>query len=103
MEISKKREQEKELVSLMIRIYCRKKHGGKPLCKECATKDICQFNILKCPYVKYCAELGCPELAHIFCNNDIYAYGSLEGIQFLRTQTLGTGGEKCDFLLKRSR
>ena len=68
-----------------------------------STKDICQFDILKCPYVKYCAELGCPELAHIFCNNDIYAYGSLDGIQFLRTQTLGTGGEKCDFLLKRIR
>jgi len=68
-----------------------------------STKDICQFDILKCPYVKYCTELGCPELAHIFCNNDIYAYGSLDGIQFLRTQTLGTGGEKCDFLLKRSR
>ena len=39
---------------------------------------------------------------NIFCNNDIYAYGSLDGIQFLRVQTLGTGGEKCDFLLKRS-
>ena len=67
-----------------------------------STKDVCQFDILKCPYVKYCTELGCPELAPIFCNNDIYAYGSLDGIQFLRTQTLGTGGEKCDFLLKRS-
>lgn len=66
-----------------------------------STKDVCQFDILKCPYVKYCTELGCPELAHIFCDNDIYAYGNLDGIQFLRTQTIGTGGEKCDFLLKK--
>lgn len=32
----KKREQEKRLVSQMITLYCRKRHGtGKALCEEC--------------------------------------------------------------------
>ncbi|MCM1060156.1 MAG: L-2-amino-thiazoline-4-carboxylic acid hydrolase [Eubacterium sp.] len=58
-----------------------------------------QMDVLVCPYVKYCNAEGCGELTHIFCDNDIYAYGSLDGIAFDRSQTLGTGGEKCDFLL----
>ena len=33
----KKRQQEKEVVSLMIRLFCQKKHGaGRELCPECA-------------------------------------------------------------------
>ena len=31
MDVKTKREHEKETVSLMIRLYCRKKHGGKTL------------------------------------------------------------------------
>ncbi|MCM1334777.1 MAG: L-2-amino-thiazoline-4-carboxylic acid hydrolase [Bacteroides sp.] len=58
-----------------------------------------QMDVVACPYVKYCAAEGCGELTHIFCDNDVYAYGHLDGIAFERTQTLGTGGEKCDFLL----
>ena len=66
------------------------------------TKDL-RFDILACPYAKYTSELGCPELTHIFCDNDIYAYGSLKGITFERSQTLGTGGSKCDFHLYKTK
>ena len=66
------------------------------------SKDL-RFDILSCPYAKYTAELGCPEIAHIFCDNDIYAYGSLKGITFERTQTIGTGGSKCDFHLYKTK
>jgi hypothetical protein len=62
-----------------------------------------RFDVLGCPYVKYTTELGCPEIAHIFCNNDIYAYAYLKGITFERTQTLGFGGTKCDFYLYKSK
>ncbi len=31
-----KREREKQTVALMIKIYCKKKHGTKELCPECA-------------------------------------------------------------------
>ena len=39
MDIKPKRQREKETVSLMITIYCRKKHGGKELCPDCAALD----------------------------------------------------------------
>jgi hypothetical protein len=36
-------------------------------------------------------------------DNDIYAYGYLNGIRFTRTETIGTGGSKCDFGLVRDK
>lgn len=68
-----------------------------------ADTRVYQMDILACPYAKYCNAENCGELTHIFCNNDIYAYGSLKGITFTRHETLGTGGEKCDFLFERNR
>lgn len=58
-----------------------------------------QMDVTVCPYVKYCNAEGCGELTRIFCDIDVYAYGHLDGITFERSQTLGTGGEKCDFHL----
>ena len=58
-----------------------------------------QMDVTACPYVRYCNAEGVGELTRIFCDIDIYAYGHLDGITFERSQTLGTGGEKCDFLL----
>ncbi len=39
MDIKTKREQEKEIVSFMIALYCKKKHGHKTLCPECAALE----------------------------------------------------------------
>ncbi len=39
MDMESKRQREKEVVSLMISLYCRKKHGCKELCHECAALD----------------------------------------------------------------
>lgn len=39
MDIHAKRQREKETVSLMIHLYCRKNHGGKTLCPDCAALD----------------------------------------------------------------
>ncbi|MCM1523876.1 MAG: L-2-amino-thiazoline-4-carboxylic acid hydrolase [Ruminococcus sp.] len=64
-----------------------------------ATANRYRMDVTACPYVKYCKAENCGELTHIFCDNDVYAYGHLDGIAFDRTQTLGTDGEKCDFLL----
>lgn len=68
-----------------------------------ADRKMIRFDVLKCPYVKYLTALGCADIAHLFCENDIYCYGNLDGIAFERTQTLGTGGEKCDFYLHRQK
>ncbi len=49
-----KQEREKETVSLMIKIYCRKKHGTKNgLCEECAELDrYARERSEKCPFTE---------------------------------------------------
>lgn len=59
------------------------------------------FDVTKCPYQHYCEKYECQEIVHIFCKNDEYAYGNLPYIRFIRTQTLGTGGNCCDFRFER--
>lgn len=39
MDIQAKREKEKEMISYMISLYFRKKHGGDTHCPECAELD----------------------------------------------------------------
>ena len=53
MDVQTKREREKETVSLMIRLYCRKKHGGKQLCTECAELNAyARLRSDKCPFME---------------------------------------------------
>jgi len=66
-------------------------------------KDEYRMDIVECPYHRYFTELGTPELTKIYCINDEYTYGHLPGIEFSRTTTLGTGGDKCDFCIRLKR
>ena len=66
-----------------------------------ATKRILQMDMTVCPYVKYAKLFGVEELTAVFCESDFATYGSMPGIAFERTQTLGTGGHKCDFKFSR--
>ena len=51
--IEQKRQREKETVSLMIRLYCRKKHHTKALCPECAAlRDYAQRRSDRCPFMQ---------------------------------------------------
>ena len=60
MEITAKREKEKQTVSLMIALYCRKHHGSKTLCPECAELDA---------YARKRSDL-CPFMeSKTFCSN----------------------------------
>lgn len=53
MDTQTKRQREKETVSLMIRIYCRKNHGGKALCPDCAALDAyARMRSDKCPFME---------------------------------------------------
>ena len=49
-----KRQQEKKIVALMIRLYCKKKHGTKKeLCVDC--QALCDYAMLrsdKCPFME---------------------------------------------------
>ena len=52
-----KRDKEKQVVSLMIRLYCRKKHDGhkdeEGLCEECrAMHDYAALRADKCPFME---------------------------------------------------
>lgn len=53
--------------------------------------------IAKCLWHQACVENECPELCRLFCDVDNITYGELNKIGFTRTQTLGYGGDCCDF------
>lgn len=60
MNITKKCEREKKIVSQMIKLYCRKKHGEKELCKQCTELEA---------YAKSRSD-HCPFMEHkTFCSN----------------------------------
>lgn len=61
--------------------------------------DAKSFNvtITKCLWHQACVENECPELCRLFCDVDNITYGELNKIGFTRTQTLGYGGDCCDF------
>lgn len=60
-----------------------------------------RMDVTSCPYNRYLTQLGCPEITKLFCENDDRMYGNLPGIDFIRTKTIGKGGDCCDFYLKR--
>ena len=53
--------------------------------------------ITKCLWHQACVENECHELCRLFCDVDNITYGELNKIGFTRTQTLGYGGDCCDF------
>ncbi len=59
--IAQKREKEKQVVTLMIRLYCRKKHGTKTgLCPDCAAlAEYACARSDRCPFMEnktFCAN-----------------------------------------------
>ena len=54
MEVSQKREREKKVVSLMIKLYCKKKHHTKGmLCEQCRQLDeYARLRSEKCPFME---------------------------------------------------
>lgn len=65
-------------------------------------KDAPKFarDMTVCPYYETCKKYGCPEITQFFCKPDDVIYGNLHPkLVWGRTQTLGMGGECCDFRL----
>ena len=65
------------------------------------SRRMLKMDMTACPYCRYAEMFGCPELTSVFCDSDFATYGNLPGIRFARTQTLGTGGDCCDFRFER--
>ena len=60
-------------------------------------KDYFDVTITKCLWHTACVENGCADLCRLFCDVDNVTYGGLKKIGFMRTKTLGYGGDCCDF------
>ena len=60
-----------------------------------------RMDVVSCPYNRYFTKLGCPELTKISCGADDHVYGNLPGLKFERTMTIGRGGERCDFCIRK--
>ena len=61
------------------------------------TNEAISVDITACPYQKYFTAAGCPELCKGACLSDDACYGHMKRVEFKRTNTLGRGGECCDF------
>lgn len=59
-----------------------------------------RFDILACPYCSALKTIGCSELCPVICKQDEYSYKDMKNCIFERTQTLGNGDKKCDFLYR---
>lgn len=57
-----------------------------------------KIDITKCLWHDTCNYFGCDEICEIFCSCDHIVFGNIKKMDFIRSQTLGTNGEKCDFL-----
>ncbi len=64
-------------------------------------KGAYRMDVVSCPYNRYFTELGCPELTKISCGADDHVYGNLPGLRFERTTTIGRGGKRCDFCIRK--
>ena len=60
------------------------------------------INIYKCLWKDTCDYFGCPELCELFCSGDWIVFGNIKRLTLDRTQTLGTGGNVCDFRFRFS-
>ena len=93
--------------SLFVKMWdplTRKMFGGKSGFQNVfypKKKGEYRMDVVSCPYNRYFTELGCPELTKISCGADDHVYGDLPGLKFERTTTIGRGGERCDFCIRK--
>lgn len=60
-----------------------------------------RIDMTRCPYHDACVRYGCPKLCPSFCDSDDITYNGLHPkLAWLRTKTLGRGGDCCDFCLR---
>jgi hypothetical protein len=55
------------------------------------------FDVTECGLVKYMRAEGAPEIMPIICRLDDVMADQLHQLRLVRTGTIGTGAERCDF------
>ena len=64
---------------------------------RCDCQEI-HFNLHRCLYWDVTKQFGCPELCCVICESDDISFSGLAPkINFLRSGTLGSGADCCDF------
>ncbi len=66
-------------------------------CESVKTPDGFKLDMHTCLWKDCCDIAGYPEVCSYFCDSDDITYSNLRKVGFRRTQTLGKGGERCDF------
>lgn len=73
--------------------------GFKTINKSKGMK-MCHIDVVKCPFDHYCRKYGCEELTTAFCDAADMAFDHLRrGISWDRTQAIGRGDDRCDFII----
>ncbi|MDR1639440.1 MAG: L-2-amino-thiazoline-4-carboxylic acid hydrolase [Clostridiales bacterium] len=91
----------------LLRIACpamvKKKYGpsGWDFTWKRNDKDAIEWDCGKCFYDVILRKYGMPELVQIFCETDDFVYGSIPGVRWGRTKTIGRGDSVCDFCFYR--
>ena len=88
---------------MLFRLFMRKGMTGDEIWRsQIVVDDSRHFytDVLKCLWCDTCTHFGCPELCEIFCLCDHIVFGDIGKLEFDRSQTLGMGGEKCDFCFR---
>jgi len=60
-------------------------------------KNVTGFNVQRCFYVDILGKLGAPELTRLFCDIDDVVFENTPGVRWERKNTIGRGGQFCDF------
>ena len=55
------------------------------------------FGVHRCFYVDVLGRFGAPELTRLFCDMDDVVFENIPGVRWERKNTIGRGGEFCDF------
>ncbi|MBF1134158.1 MAG: L-2-amino-thiazoline-4-carboxylic acid hydrolase [[Eubacterium] brachy] len=87
----------------LFRFFMRKGMAGTEIwISDILTDNSREYSmdVLKCLWFDTCSHFGCPELCEIFCLCDHIVFGNIGKLQFDRSQTLGMGGDKCDFCFR---
>ncbi len=60
-------------------------------------KKCFNFNMDRCLYSDLCNKYDASEFCTVYCQGDYFVFGGMNKLKFERSQTIGEGGEVCDF------
>jgi hypothetical protein len=89
------------LVKLALQLMARQEYlpGSVRVVED--TQDCFAMNVYRCMIFDTLTAHGAPELTALFCNTDDWLAEEMPNIRWERTQTLGRGGDRCDFCWRR--